>query len=580
MGFKKSIVSLKYRHLLILALAAMAPFVPALLSGAFPADPYAELPVKLWVYHHFAASGSWLGGSMNSIGFPQGGPLNNPDIFGTLWMALTAWMARPTSYSLMLATIQLLNMLSLYTLAKHWTRDHQAALTAALCFGLCSALQGYVIGGAITDMLHVWPYPWAIWAGLKAFERQSYRWGIWAALFFGLGFITCPYNAVVFSPVALPIAWHLVQKKAIFHATGLKIAALLLFTVGLVLGIYALQLQSVMSAPDSQMSTELVQSTRHQWPFQGLMPDHPDRYVATLLDYVTGGKERLIIRDSGARFYRSYSLGWLGLGFALWALRQKRTWLWGSIFGLGILLSLGPFLSLNAKAHLSFPSNPVYLVFFYLWPGTEMILEPFRYQLLATLGLCILIAIGLRELKHTAIRLGLMVLLPLELCLFSTAPFPQPQSHFETAQIYHQLPTINKGAVIELPYHHQQSRLFVRQHFVNQLAHQQPIINSVAGFLPGLFFENSFLAPLMAEDAPHPVPTGRHQSPYAGAQELYQAGFRSLVFTPKHMIHSEAAARTQAQIEAVLGPPILVGDDRFIYAFGPLDTDSEASDLE
>ena len=146
-----------------------------------------------------------------------------------------------------------------------------------------------------------------------------------------------------------------------------------------------------MSAESSQMSSELVQSTRHQWPFMGLIPDHPDRYVATISDYFTFGKDNLIIRDSGARFYRSYTLGLVGLGLGrgVW---KSRLWLWAVIFTLGLLLSIGPFVSLSTGLFISKPSNPIYLAFYYGWPGTQMILEPFRYQLVATLGLCMMVA--------------------------------------------------------------------------------------------------------------------------------------------------------------------------------------------
>ena len=567
LGIQERTLQINLRHFLYLAIAACLPILPALLSGEYPADPNSELPVKLWVYATFAESGHWLGGPMPAIAFPKGGPLNNPDIFGSLWMHIGSWLPQSVRYGLMIVFIQWLNMLSLYVLAKSWTQKSVPALGAALCFGLCAALQGYVIGGAITDMLHVWPYPLAIWAGLKAFEAHRYRWGILSAVFFGLGFVTCPYNAVVFAPVALPVACYLFKHRELLSRKGMMTAGILGLSSAVLIGLYALQLKGVMSAADSQMSSELVQSTRHQWPFLGLTPDHPDRYVASLVDYLTLGKDKLIVRDSGARFYRAYSLGWLGLGIAFWGLRKARTSLWLWVFSLGILLSIGPFLSLTDSLYVQRPSNPIYLAFFYAWPGTQMILEPFRYQLVATLGLCMLIATGLSTLQKKTLQSLFLILLPLELCLFSTAPFPQIQSDFKTPDIYRQIASDPQGGIIELPYHHQQSRLFVRQHFLNQRTHQHPIINEVAGFLPALFFENPFLARLMIDDAPHPVPTGRNGSAEAGAQSLYQIGFRTLIFTPEYMVNEEAAMRTRQRIEKMLGPPILEGDGRLIYAF-------------
>ena len=158
--------------LLIIFIAAFVPLFPALYSGAYPADPYSELPVKLWAYRTFAESGQWLGGPMPSISFPNGGPLNNPDIVGSIWMHLGRFLPKSTAYGLMIGGIQCLNIFSIFILAESWTKKNIPALGAALTFGFCAGIQGYVIGGAITDMLHVWPYPMAIWAGLRAFQNH------------------------------------------------------------------------------------------------------------------------------------------------------------------------------------------------------------------------------------------------------------------------------------------------------------------------------------------------------------------------------------------------------------------------
>ena len=559
--------------LLVIAITAFVPILPALVSGGFPTDPYSELPVKLWAYDTFSDSGHWLGGPMPTIGFPTGGPLNNPDVFGSMWMHIGRFLPQSTAYGLMIGCIQCLNMFSIFVLAKSWTKEAISAMAAALYFGFCAAIQGYVIGGAITDMLHIWPYPMAIWSGMNAFRLSHLRWGVLAGIFFGLGFVTCPYNAVLFSTVALPLAWSLHQERVVFNSQGLKVAAVLGLSSLFIIGLYALKLQEVMSAASSQMSSELVQSTRHKWPFFGLSPDHPDRYVASLSDYMTTGKSNLIIRDSGARFYRSYTLGMLGIGIAIVGFLKNRSWLWTSILAMGILLSIGPFMSLTSNHFISAPSNPIYLAFYYVWPGTQMILEPFRYQLVATLGFCMLIAGGISVLKNKTLQLALVIGLPIEMGLFSTAPFPQPVSTFQTEEVYNQLPDSLNGGIIELPYHHKKSRLFVRQHFLNQLSHDQPIVNEVAGFLPAIFFENAFLARLMTHDAPYPVPTGRKETAASGANQLYEDGFRSLILTPSELIDAQAAQQMRTQIEAVLGAPILQDDGRIIYAFQPSNTD-------
>ena len=182
-----------------------------------------------------------------------------------------------------------------------------------------------------------------------------------------------------------------------------------------------------------------------------------------------------------------------------------------------------------------------------------------------------MVASGFTALKSQTTQIALALLIPIELCGFSTAPFPQPSSTFETADIYHEWPEHLRGGIIELPYFHNKSRLFVRQHFLNQLSHKQPIVNEVAGFLPALFFENAFLSRLMTYDAPHPVPTGRRETAELGAHKLHEAGFRSLIFTPENL--SNAKDQRQWPNREVLGAPVLEADGRFIYAFQPIDTD-------
>ena len=506
--------------LLYLALIAALPCLSLLgAGGGYLADPYSELPVKLWAFATFGDSAGLFGGLAQGIGYPQPGPLNNPDVVGTLLMsAFRPLLGGPGAYNLMVVLQLWASMAACWLLARDLTRDHRASLMAAVVFGLSPLVLVYCVAGAVTDMLNLWPYPLAILWLLRALRRGSNRDALLGGAAVGVGVITCPYNAVIFSALAVPLlallpwirrSWLTLSPDP--HATArpvdwLRVGLLALLAVGLTGGAYLLWLRGLMADPSSLMSEEQVASSRHAAPWPYLEPEHQDRYVAYLMDYLAVGKEQLVVREAGSRYFRAFSTGLLAPALALLGLLASRGRRWVVGFWLVVAVffavaSTGPFLPLSSDLSLPGAYNPVWMGVFHLLPGSSMILEPFRYALGVSLGLGLASAVGVVALQR---RFGAWVgwVLPgvfvLELALLSPVPVPLPSVVLEPDAAYATLDEVlPPGAIIELPYFTRGSHRFERVHFINQVAHGRPIPDEVAGFLPSYLLQNHLISELI-----------------------------------------------------------------------------------
>jgi len=506
--------------LLYLALIAALPCLSLLGDGGgYLADPFSELPVKLWVFETFGHSVPLLGGVVEGIGHPASGALNNPDVVGTLLMsAFRPLLGGPGAYNGMVVLQLWASMAACWLLARDLTRDHRASLMAAVVFGLSPLVLVYCVAGAVTDMLNLWPYPLAIFWLLRAMRRGNNRDALLGGAAVGVGVIICPYNAVIFSALAVPLlallpwirrSWLTLSPDP--EATArpvdwLRVGLLALLAAGLTGGAYLLWLRGLMADPSSLMSDEQVASTRHAAPWPFLEPLHQDRYVAYLMDYLAVGKEQLVVRETGSRYFRAFSTGLLVPSLALLGLLASRGRRWVVGFWLVVaaffaVASTGPFLPLASDLSLPGAYNPVWMGVFHLLPGSSMILEPFRYALGVSLALGLASAVGVVALQR---RFGAWVgwVLPgvfvLELALLSPVPVPLPTSALEPDPAYAALDEVlPPGAIIELPYFTRGSHRFERVHFLNQVTHGRAIPDEVTGFLPRYLLQNHLSSELI-----------------------------------------------------------------------------------
>ncbi|MCB9741065.1 MAG: hypothetical protein H6741_17340 [Alphaproteobacteria bacterium] len=578
---------------ILLAFFAALPFLSLLgHPGAYLADPLSELPVKLWGHSTFARVGLF-GGVVEGIGYPHVGALNNPDLVTTvLWSATRRLLGDAGGYNLVLWLQLWASMMATWALGRELSGDGRAALTGAVAFVLTPMILVYALVGAITDMLNLWPYPLALMFGLRALRREGWRDGLLAGASLGLGVATCPYNFVVFSVIAVPLlAWlplgwgdgllpsappgaPLPERPRMLRQWGRALLGVGLL-VGLIGGGSLLALQQVMSAEDSQMSAAAVEETRHHPPYTHLRPEKEDRYTAYLVDYVRVGKRALIQRDLGSRYYRAFSPGLAVIALSLlglvgWRRRWRAALLWPAVAVFGVLASLGPFLPI--ERHLAFeePVNLVWLGLHRAWPGASMLLEPFRYAMVAALGLAMSATLGVAWLSRRLgswVGWGTPLLVLAELVLLSPVPAPLPSTLLPTPPVYTELEAhLRPGAVLELPYTWRGTAVFNRVHFTHQLAHGRPIPNVVLGFFPPYLVENDFTGRLLFEEAKdtplalqHPDPNGVDR----GLQQLIDDGFAGVVVTPG--LYADGHTRDRVlQHLSLLGAPEQVGE-QLIY---------------
>ncbi|MFH1464824.1 MAG: glycosyltransferase family 39 protein [Pseudomonadota bacterium] len=586
--------------LLLLACFAALPALSLLgHPGAYLAGPHSELPVKLWgfaIYH----GRSLLGGAVGTVGFPGASTVNNPDPLGTVFFQLLSpLLGAPAAYNLLVVTQLWAAMAAAWLLARELTQDRWAALTAGVGFGLTPLLLVYPVLGSVGEVLNLWPYPLALLFGLRALRSGRGRDGLWAGVFGGLGFVTCPYDFVVFEALLLPLllwlplSWRAgllpgAEGPAPLRAVPRVLGAVLLGGV-LAAGWYVLWMKLLMASPEAQVSEALVVGTRHTPPYRLLHPTELKRYTAFLGEYLAWGKPALVARDMVSRFYRAFSPGLLLMALAILGVvaargRRRAASFWAGAALFAALASTGPFLPWSAQLSFDHAVNPAWLGVFHLLPGGRMLLEPLRYGLVAALCLAVGASLGVAALARrwgAWVALLAPALVVAEVAFVSPVPVPLPVAQLEVSPAYARLDEVlPPGAIVELPWFDHGSQRFQRQHFLNQLVHGRPIPDEVVGFPPRYLVVNQFTAQLIHVEKPYGELVVRVERPDlipADMVRLAADGFTGIVFDPAGY-DSPARAAAVLDLLAPLGTPIQL-EDRLVFALASPDmVPDEAND--
>ena len=575
--------------LLLLALAAGLPALSLLgHPGAFLAGPHSEVCVKLFLFDAFRGA-RLLGGVMDGIGFPNTGMLNNPDPLGTaVFQLLQPLCGDAWAWNLLVIGQIWATMAATWLLARELCGDRWAAVTAALGFGLTPLLLVYPLLSGVPEILHLWPYPLALRAGLRALSRPGWRDGLAAGAWAGVGVVTCPYDAVVFGALAFPLLLWLpvAGRQGLVPSAdpGASVAGprqLLRALLGAALGglatagWYVVWMKLLMSGPDSQISADLVEGTRHLPPYRLLHPSEIKRYTAFLGEYFATGAQALVVRDMVSRFYRAFSPGFSLMALALAGVllargRRRAALAWPLAAVFAMLASTGPFLPWSAGSCLDGPTNPFWLALYHLLPGAKLLLEPLRYGFAAALALALAASVGVALLAR---RLGGWVaavapaLFLAELLLLSPVPVPLPVASLRVSDAYARLDEVlPPGPILDLPYFDRGTQRFQRMHMLQQLVHRRPIPDEVVGFPPRYLVENQFTATLLATEKPYGALVVRVVDPSAVPSDrarLARDGFVGIVVDPSGFDSPARAERVLAQL-APLGDPVQL-EDRLVY---------------
>lgn len=583
-----------------LGVAAMLPLLSLAApgAGAFLGHRESELPVKLWLYDTFARVG-WLGGRIDVLSWPTPGLLNNPDPVGTVVIAaLRPLFGLPGAFNTLIVLQLWATLAGMYLLVRALLpgggSTRYAAIYAALSFGLTPLILSYCVASAITDMLNLWPYPVAVWGALRALQAGDRRAALLGGLAGGFGFVSCPYNFVVFELLLFPllagVAWDrrgrlgllppsLSQDTPAAPLAGWRAVAgaLALYALAgaLAAGPYALWMQHLMSDGSSQLGEVLEDTTRHRYPYPALWPDAPEHYIAVLKDYVDVGKGAALQRVAASRFFQVFSPGWslfaLALAGVALAPKARGRWVWaaGALFAMAA--STGPYGAITPKLALPSPQNWAWLVPQAIMPGAKLLLEPFRYGLAVAFCLAIGGAAGLYSL---ALRVGprayavAIAAWMIELVVLSPVPLPLPTASFAVSSLYRDLgQSLPPGAILELPYFDKGSERMVREHFLHQLHHKRPIPDEVAGLPPRYMEKNQFLAKLLAQEKPtgsRIVVLREPDKVEADKAALAQDGFAAILVDARYFQGTGHQGLVIRTLTEAFGPPERI-DGRYLF---------------
>jgi hypothetical protein len=235
------------------------------------------------------------------------------------------------------------------------------------------------------------------------------------------------------------------------------------------------------------------------------------------------------------------------------------------------LASTGPYLVLSGDRTLPGPWNLVWLGLHHGFPGSRMLLEPFRYALAVALGASVLAGFGASVVVRrwgTAGMAGALGLILLDLALLSPVPVPLPTQSLPAPPWAGEVDALmGPGAILELPFTRQGTGIYNRDHFSRHLAHGRPIPDEVRGSYPRFIEERPLLRELVDQErAPaHKLVT----SPLPGAfgAELGAVGIAAVVLRPA-LYASPAHAQAAQDRLAALGAPLARGEE-LIYVLSP-----------
>ena len=488
-----------------------------------------EFPVKVWSYLTFSEPAMWFGGRVSSVSFPQEGHLNNPDLFASLFFWLMSSLPIGLRFNLLLYTVMILNIAAGSFLVHQFEVSWWKSLMAGVFLAWQPLLLSYGFASNITDLTHLWPYAFGLGFLQRGVLESHAADGRIAGLCFAIGFLTCPYNFVLFIPILPMLVYWLTRTQVSWKETLWNVS----LGAGILLVLYGAWVGYVMNQADSLVAADTVESVRHAYPFDGLRGDKETRFTAFLMEMFGVFPRPMIIMEQVARFSRHFQWGVVGCLCVLVGAWKAEGFRWFAIVALliGIGTSMGPFATVNPFTEFSGPFNPIYW-WSYSLPLGKMILEPFRYVLVAGLFMTPLIGIGLHKMGKFG---WLMSVLMLGEIGFRSPQFILP---VETIAWDDRMTDINlpSGGVVHFPFFVSKTNRFDRKHFLYQLQHGHPIADPIMGFPAPYMVENAVLCALIhVETVQFPMEAFQcnRESFRKGWKELQTSGVGSIVFQPE-----------------------------------------------
>ena len=397
----------RYSHwlwYLVALLFAWAPFASLGMDWSSKVISIRNSEFPIIGYVTFSQPSMWFGGRVETASYPLVGTLNNPDLYAGLffWVGDCLGFDQYDDYgvvfNLLLFSVMLMNIFAGAFLSRQFGGSPWINLLVGVFFAWQPLLLSYGFASNITDLTHLWPFALGLGFTKRSLDEDNPADGKLAGLFFASGFLTCPYNFVLFIPILPVLIWWMYRYSQQWKALLWNLS----WVAALILGCYGLRVAFVMNQAGSLVAADTVESVRHVLPFDGLRAEKETRFTAFLMELFGVHPKPVVVMEQVARFTRHFQWGVITcvlVGVGLWKAKDFRI-----LAGLGVLIgvgtSIGPFAPLNPFTELSGPYNPVYW-WSYILPLGKMILEPFRYVLVSGVFMSVLLTIAFMWMSNT-----------------------------------------------------------------------------------------------------------------------------------------------------------------------------------
>ena len=557
---------------------------------------------------------------------PRGGYLFIADpcnaVFGYLF---SCFVGLAKAYNLTVIFNLWLGLMAAWFLARHFVKDGAFALVAAVIYGLSAYVLSYPVSSGVTETLNTAWTPLYILFLHRLLEKGRLGDLLGTALFFALTTFSCWYYgefmavytslALVWSLIALlqknwpgnsfslSALWRSARVRkswrrhlhiswqacaANWKSQVLKTAAAIMMGAIMIFPFAWLFKMTVSNSANIVMPRKAPK--RSIFNFKDYLGQAPERSLnqhgvrgfhnyTNLLGLILPGKGNATVTSTVDRLVRVHYLGWIALilAFIAWrcqskGVERKKILYWTAVFIFFIALSLGPRIVFSDFSDAGLV-NPFYLFMFVCFPFFYNLAIPFRFLMLAFIGLAIMAAYGSKTLWAKervchkwffCIFAALMIFV--ETAFVSPLPWPLPTSPAQTPAYYHMLARDPRSyAIIDYPFERPGTILVPGEYFYYQTVHRKRIPYRTSGVLSPEVVHNTFMEEvLLAQRGIEPSPQSQKRL-REGAKALFEMGFYAFILH-ENLLAEFSAQDIESRLTPILGKPMRFGDGLIVYA--------------
>ncbi len=297
--------------------------------------------------------------------------------------------------------------------------------------------------------------------------------------------------------------------------------------------------------------------------------------VCRLIDYVKTGKENSVRTYTVDRLTRSSYAGWVTLVLALsslWICRKRKyIWFWAFISCFFILFSLGPFLYVTENIHTE-NLFILYKLFYLYFPFFSQISIPYRFNIMAMLGLSMLAGYSISEFtrrwhgkERNLMAASLALACLFDVIVLSPGPYPIPLSELKVPKFYKKIAKDREFyGIIDIPFQRVKGELLCGEYFYYQMTHQKGIPYKVEGTIPVYIYENQFTIYLFNIEKGYSMAPPNRSMLMQYFLELKKNKIKYIVVHNQYLRPS-AKERVHTYLRYFLGPPQKTDEDLYIY---------------